>query len=1018
MDLDPQRIIAQLNASPVERVAALRSLKNDAIGDIQKKALWVQHGLIPHIVKPLLSDASGRSLNGKETQQPFGSFTVQETAQLQTLQLLASFANAGHAFLLPLFVSGALHAVLSESCLRNEHPQIVLAALDVIRHFAVAAASASASSPINQKCLADIIFSDTHLESLHHIISPRTPNRDTETQIIIVAYLIRSLCCEERHRTILASSGILDALATRLAAFVVAEGYVLPKAEVCARIEGLEEYIPEPAISSDGLDEVLGAISAIVTDSAFRVCKLLYSPSILAIFPNFSNSADQWPVTHPESAVLPGLRSTKPKEPGIMDLLLPATPSFPRVNGNSGGFSSLGAQTSREGPSPNGRPSSKLQTSLVSWTPPEENTARNVDVDVADVESPLVPWLIHLVHTRNGCVVLMAASVLTSLFKTGYVYKTREPSMGLLVVPVLLGLIEDAEAKMKGYENRCASRGARSRLNIIEETPAVLARLITDSEPMQKAAYEYGGAKTICKLLKSSYDAPLSTVETRPWSPNRDGIDLTGNLAPECRLGDEGLRPQLIHYRRVRETALMALAALATFKEEYRKAIVDHEVVSYIINSLNQYHPNQAKDQVPLQPASSKSGMLVEQNPVSVIVAACSAIRMLSRSVNTLRTTLVDQSASEPLFHLLRHHNVDVQIAATACICNLVPDFSPMRDPLVEAGVLKVLCEHARSQNSNLRLNALWALKNLVDSASIELKKRCVEELTSGWLVRLIRDDTEDEALLSATVRSEGQSASATPDVMDEDVDMGFVDEQNRSWRTSSLYKTTSTSPRRDVRILQRTELRLETLKELEQNPARQARQDDLTIQEQGLNFIRNLIGGAHSSTSSIESDNDTTEMIDYLLTTLGQDQLFTILRSKLKPRVLHPFSRRGTRGSEAKVLPPQAKIIEAVIYILVHIAASIPRHRQLVIAQTDLLKSLAKLFNSQDRDVRVALCHLINNLTWQDDMTDASACSQRATELRNLGFLRKLEAIGQSDDELDVRERAKSAVWQMKQCY
>lgn len=246
---------------------------------------------------------------------------------------------------------------------------------------------------------------------------------------------------------------------------------------------------------------------------------------------------------------------------------------------------------------------------------------------------------------------------------------------------------------------------------------------------------------------------------------------------------------------------------------------------------------------------------------------------------------------------------------------------------------------------------------------------------------------------------------------------MGFGEEQSRPWLVGSVYKTISTSSKSDIRILQSAESQLETLKEIEQNPVRKARHDDLAIHEQGLGFIRNLIGGAHSGNNP-DSANDTTDMIDHLLNIIGQDRLFEILAKKLKPKTLHPYNRRGTSVNEARVLPPQVKIIEAVIYILVHIAASIPRHRQLVIAQTDLLKQLAKLFNSQDREVRVALCHLINNLTWQDDMSDASACSQRATELRNLGFLKKLESLGQSDDELDVRERAKSALWQMKHSY
>ena len=58
----------------------------------------------------------------------------------------------------------------------------------------------------------------------------------------------------------------------------------------------------------------------------------------------------------------------------------------------------------------------------------------------------------------------------------------------------------------------------------------------------------------------------------------------------------------------------------------------------------------------------------------------------------------------------------------------------------------------------------------------------------------------------------------------------------------------------------------------------------------------------------------------------------------------------------------------------------------------------------------------MVNNLSWQDDDRDAEACAQRSNELRQIGFQSRLEHIAHADDELDVRERAKSALWQMKQ--
>ncbi|KAL7623833.1 hypothetical protein AAE478_005389 [Parahypoxylon ruwenzoriense] len=992
MALDPQSVLAKLSANTSEQITALRFLKNEVVGHVQKKEHWIQHGVVRPIVNIIASDAL--ELDGKGTRPPFltlGTFTDEDNAKLQALQLLASFANAGPAFLAPLNAAGALPAILSTPCLQNEHPRIVLAALRVVRDIANAAVFTPSSSPISPTSLADTLFAGTPLESLHQILSQRTSSTDSEIQISIVAHLIKALCREERHQAALVSSGILDALATRLASFAVSKGQVLPRAEIISRLEGLEDYIPEPATSASSLDSILGAIASIISDSPFRACKLFYSPSILAVFPVVDVDPSKSSKSPSGSMELPGLRPTRHMDFEPMDLLLPCMAPQPRGQPTHAAFPPLG--TSRENLNLNGRSTSKFQSATASGTPSDDASASNGDADGEESESPLIPWLIALVRSGSGNEILMAASILTSLFKAGFSYKTREASIGLLVVPVLLSMLNEVEAKTKGIDYNNCNRDTTSTLNIIEEAPAILARLITDSESLQKAAFDSGAVRTVCKLLKDSYDVPPPLAKSWSWSTHNRTPDPTEEVPPECRLGEEGQQRYLVHRIKVRESTLRAIGALATFKDEYRKAIVDQEAIHFIVESLNQ------------DPSK----------PISVTVAACYAVRMLSRSVNILRTALVDHTVSTPLFQLLRHHDVEVQVAATASICNLVMDFSPMRESLVEAGILRILCEHAHSHNASLRLNALWALKNLVHSASVDLKKRCVEELESGWLVRLICDDTEDDALFSARARGDRQPTHDILDGMDEDVDMGFADDQNRAWLPASFYKAPTTRAQPDVRIMRLAETRLTTLREAELNPTRKARHDDLAIQEQGLGFIRNLIGGAHSSGSAADSANDTTEMIDYLFSTLGQDRLFEILASKLRVKVLHPFSRRGSAGSEARVLPPQTKIIESVIYILVHIAASIPRHRQLVVSQTELLKQLAKLFNSQDREVRVALCHLINNLTWQDNASDGPGCSQRALELKNLGFLSKLEALKEGDEELDVRERAKSALWQMK---
>lgn len=328
---------------------------------------------------------------------------------------------------------------------------------------------------------------------------------------------------------------------------------------------------------------------------------------------------------------------------------------------------------------------------------------------------------------------------------------------------------------------------------------------------------------------------------------------------------------------------------------------------------------------------------------------------------------------------------------------------------------MKILCEHAHSMNAKLRLNALWALKHFVNTVSNDMKRQCLEELGQGWLVQLICDDTEDEALLSTGGKGEkSTSSAAVHDEMDEDVEMEFEDQVDLAFAgpfSGSMRRGNSSRPGSSrSKSFQQAELRLAALRDAEINPARKARNDDIAVQEQGLDFIRNLIGGAGQGGTS-----ETTEMIDFLFNALGQDRVFEILASKLRPKVINPFNRRSLSSSETRVVPPQPEIIVAVGYILVHMAASVPRHRQLVISQTELLKLLVPQFNHPSIEVRLALCWLVTNLTWMDDGNDEKACVQRVNELKKLGFLSKLEILEQ-DPELNVRERAKSALWQMRQ--
>ncbi|KAH0565741.1 hypothetical protein GP486_000864 [Trichoglossum hirsutum] len=350
----------------------------------------------------------------------------------------------------------------------------------------------------------------------------------------------------------------------------------------------------------------------------------------------------------------------------------------------------------------------------------------------------------------------------------------------------------------------------------------------------------------------------------------------------------------------------------------------------------------------------------------------------------------------------------------------------------MDAGVLKLICEHAHSPNPKLRLNAVWALKHLVFSAENKVKVSCLEELGPGWLIQLICDDTEDTALGASDDSEEGEGAtevstdmggsymSIDPEVSqelfgaDDEVEqdgLNMADDGSSITRSRVDYVLDEKDSefKRSHRGRQAVPLtlnaRLAALKDAETNPLKRARQDDIAVQEQGLDFIRNLICGQGS-----------TEMIDTLFKGLGEDRVFDILASKLRPRVVNAYGRgkRNSPAAEPRVIQPQVEIVVAVCFIVVHIAASKPQHRQLLISQTELLKLLSSLSEHPNKNVRAAVAWSVINLTWVDDEADQISCRKRAIELGKLGFLAKLEKMEQ-DPELDVRERCKTALYQMK---
>ncbi|KAI9815776.1 MAG: hypothetical protein M1827_002172 [Pycnora praestabilis] len=1028
------------------QLAALKALKNEIIGHEQKKQMWIGLGAVVPIVR-ILTLAKG---NGKRRSREANGATGrgehvidhvdEDEARLQATIIVGSLAHGGPAYLTPLHAANTIPLLLG-ALMPDEHSsRLLLATLRTLSIIADASLLEYPGTGATDSPLANLLYSKTHIESLAQILAQTSPSSIVQQQISTAAVLIAKTCREEWHRTALMKAGILGNLITKLAGFVMSMGFVLPAAAASMSNPPSVEPLPAPASPKAKLAPILEAIGVIIQDSKLRASQLILSSSIVSVLPTTNPemisdyayiSRATFDSSHPHSrqALL-----------NPMELFLPRTPSQqPKASSTqSAAFPPLGEF------GPLGRHTRTV--SAPNWTP--EQTTSETKSSGDDYESPLMAWLLYLTRAEKGCTRLMAAWVLTLLYRAGLCSKRRESTLALLLVPLLVRMLDEDFLIIENspkVSNHTTFQD--SGLTVRARASFVLAMLVMDSPELQRAAVDAHAITKLSLLLKKSYDPLPASSQSSLWTATAiEATSLDCLDGPSAsRLGQSGLSHGEINVLTSREGVLKALAAIAPFKDEYRKAIIESGVVPLITESLKPYHSNSPSGPDGGRNGASRSGRntanpsTLSGNPIPILIAACNAARALSRSVNILRTSLIDAGVARPLFALLSHSDMDVQIAATAVVCNLVLEFSPMREAIIDEGVLGILCEQAHSTNAKLRLNAVWALKHLVSSAPNEIKMSCFEELGKDWLIQLVCDDTEDSALASMGRGDDDMGAGTpigmgTPNAAGERVDiLNAIEEPRDTALHDDEYDEDTVSMADSIGALSRPQPvflagkdgrntsrpsssranpsdmdkgRLAAMKETDLYPIRQARRDDTAIQEQGLDFMRNLICGQGAP-----------EMIDFLLEKLGQKKVFDILCAKLRPKTINAFNREKRHpnfyGNETRTIQPQPEIIISVCYILVHLAAGQPRHRQLLISQTDLLRLLVPLFNHAHRTVRASCAWIIINLTWIDDTSDQMNCKARAIELRNLGIEQRLQSL-EHDPELDVKERTKTALHQL----
>jgi hypothetical protein len=276
---------------------------------------------------------------------------------------------------------------------------------------------------------------------------------------------------------------------------------------------------------------------------------------------------------------------------------------------------------------------------------------------------------------------------------------------------------------------------------------------------------------------------------------------------------------------------------------------------------------------------------------------------------------------------------------------------------------------------------------------------KIVENLTPEWIMQILsrdpvravsRQSVEEDIDQTAGIAM-GRSNSAG-----EQVDILNPIDMSAQWDED--FKMTDTMPSSKMSLeifVQDASRRRKLVLHGSLAQTTQSRHDDIAVQEQTFDLLRNLTCGDHA-----------TEMIDYLFKEMGQNELLDIIAEALRPRTIQ-LPRRETGSQANQTLRIPKEIIIAVSALLIHLAAGHPRHRRAVTFHRSILPHLANYLNHPNIDVRRTCVWVTINLAFEEDQNDFEGCRERAIRLRSLGFGERLTAL-QDDVDLDIRERIK----------
>jgi hypothetical protein len=649
MALAPSVLISQLSnsqASSQDRIAAGRRIKNELIGGPEHKETYVRHGLVD-VLSRVLSPEVDRH----------------EDEELQAVDLLRSLVKGGPEYATPILASSIIsHLRQLVPPASNPHT-IIIATLRLLVDLAQTSRYASPTAEsIQQSAAIDTLYSDSFLQSLAEILSQSNYSTEAEEEISLTCRLISKTCKNESQQAALTAAGILDCLATRIASY---HAYEQARRPNTATLPG---FLFPPG--SQEIAAILNAVIAVVSGSEYRSARFLLSPMMNLVFP-----LHQPELFHlaPASMSLENIRAQglnvnhlEYELPRIDPQMKSETKTF------TGPFSSFGSVKAKK----TAMIFDFMQESYNNGTSAAGDTAK-----VPQSESSFIAWLLVTFRSSRGKLKLRTASLLASLRQEGQTSKFRDRMIAEVMVTVLKTMLEDALKQSVSKKGPATRIPGLKHSDVLEHVPTIMAKLTKGKTSLSSMAAANMGIAQASTLLKTSYGQVLTGKAAWEAIPSSEDTAMIDDMPSTRRLGTPGLNKNYIHYMRRREAALRMIASLADDDDIYRKQFLaePNSLGTLLKDSLLPFNQGQYNASLDSRHSDTFNPAVIGHD-VPVLIAACEAIRMFSRSVTMLRTNLLESGMAKHVVSLLRHADANVSRVATEVCVNIANEFSPMRE--------------------------------------------------------------------------------------------------------------------------------------------------------------------------------------------------------------------------------------------------------------------------------------------------------------------------------------------------